>query len=220
MERIAARCLAVLIFLIGIGNKPVYCQISGGDFLNEAPLVPLPNAMTFQEYRDMNRRLSVGLVLSAIPIPGMIHFYAGERKTGKRILGTAVLGAVSIFTGAATAKNGDFPTSDYDVLILNQGDKDRERRFEKIPLTVTNTDTTYKLRELSRDPTGAGSVLIILGAVVIVSDIVYDFVHGIRTIETKRDQVRFKYGKTLTFGLNSSFNSKGLSPSLQLSYNW
>ncbi|MBC8403432.1 MAG: hypothetical protein H8E14_18255 [Candidatus Marinimicrobia bacterium] len=27
----------------------------------------------------MNRRLTVGLVLAAILVPGMIHFYAGEK---------------------------------------------------------------------------------------------------------------------------------------------
>ena len=220
MRKVGLHFMVLSIFIVGICNNTVYGQLSGGDFLNEVPLVPIPSSMTFQEYQDMNRRLSVGLVLSAIPIPGMIHFYAGERKTGRRLLGTAVLGAVSIFAGAATVKNGDFPTSDYDVLVLNRGDKDREKRFEKIPITITNTDTTYKLRELSRDPTGLGSALILLGAVVIVSDIIYDFVHGISTIENKRDKVRYKYGKTLTFGLNSQFDSKGLSPSLQLSYNW
>jgi len=220
MNKTGYRCLTVLVLLIGVGNNTVYGQMTGGDILNEAPLMPIPSTMTFQEYQDMNRCLTVGLVLSAIPIPGMIHFYAGEKKTGKRILGTAVLGAVSIFAGAATVKNGDFITSDFDVLILNRGDKERERRFEKIPITVTNTDTTYKLRELSRDPTSVGSALILLGAAVIVSDIIYDFVHGIRTIETKRDRVRFKYGKTLTFGLNSRFDSQGLSPSLELSYHW
>ncbi|MFQ6606665.1 MAG: hypothetical protein ACE5DP_03300 [Fidelibacterota bacterium] len=220
MRKFSLCGLTTLVLLLGIGNTTIYGQLSGGDFLNEAPLLPIPSTMTFQEYQDMNRRLSVGLVLSAIPVPGMIHFYAGERKTGKRILGTAVLGAVSIVAGAATAKNGDFPTSDYDVLILNRGNKERERRFEKIPITVTNTDTTFKLRELSRDPTGVGSALILLGAAVIVSDIVYDFVHGIRTIETKRDRVRFKYGKSLTFGLNSRFDSQRLSPSFELSYSW
>ena len=33
------------------------------DDLTEVPLVPLPEGMTWEEYRDMNRRLSVGLAL-------------------------------------------------------------------------------------------------------------------------------------------------------------
>ena len=68
--------------------------------LNEVPLVPLPEGMTWEEYRDMNRRLSVGLALSAIPVPGMMHFYAGEPKTGRRLLTTGLLGAASIVATA------------------------------------------------------------------------------------------------------------------------
>ena len=66
------------------------------DVLTEPPLVPIPEEMTWEEYRDMNRRLSVGLALSAIPVPGMIHYYAGEPETGRRLLVTGLLGAASI----------------------------------------------------------------------------------------------------------------------------
>ena len=52
------------------------------DVLIEPPLVPIPEEMTLEKYRDMNRRLSVGLALSAIPVPGMIHFSPGSRRRG------------------------------------------------------------------------------------------------------------------------------------------
>ena len=35
-------------------------QSFGGDVLNESPLTPVPADMTFEEYRDMNRRLTIG----------------------------------------------------------------------------------------------------------------------------------------------------------------
>ena len=38
------------------------------DFLNENPIHPLPQEMTFEEYQDLNRTISTGLLLSAIPI--------------------------------------------------------------------------------------------------------------------------------------------------------
>ena len=79
----------------------------------------------------MNRRLSVGLALSAIPVPEMIHFYAGEPKTGRRLLTTGFLGAASIPAGAVLLGEGDFPESDFEVLVLNAGDKDRERGIKK-----------------------------------------------------------------------------------------
>ena len=48
-----------------------------GDVLNEAPLMPIPQDMTYEEYQDMNRRISTGLMRSAIPVPGMLQ--AGAR---------------------------------------------------------------------------------------------------------------------------------------------
>ena len=56
------------------------------DFLNENPIHPLPQEMTFEEYQDLNRTISTGLLLSAIPIPGSMHHYAGDYKTAKRLL--------------------------------------------------------------------------------------------------------------------------------------
>ena len=121
------------------------------DDLTEVPLVPLPKGMTWEEYRDMNRRLSVGLALSAIPVPGMMHFYAGEPRTGKRLLTTGLLGAVSIVAGAALLGEGDFPESDFELLVLNPEDGDRERRYEKIPVEIDGTTTQYRLREQKRE---------------------------------------------------------------------
>ena len=52
--------------------------------------------MTYEEYQDMNRRISTGLMRSAIPVPGMMHFYAGEPRTGKWLLATSLAGVASI----------------------------------------------------------------------------------------------------------------------------
>ncbi len=96
-----AKSFSILtISLLFINLSLLNAQIVGGDILNEAPLMPVPEEMTFEEYRDMNRRLTVGLVLAAIPIPGVIHFYADEPKTGWRILGTAAGGVLGIAVGA------------------------------------------------------------------------------------------------------------------------
>ena len=55
------------------------------DLLNENPIYPIPEEMTFEEYQDMNRRLGVGLLSAAMPIPGTIHNYVGEEKLAKKI---------------------------------------------------------------------------------------------------------------------------------------
>lgn len=188
--------ISLLIFNL----TPLNAQIVGGDILNEVPLMPVPEGMTFEEYRDMNRRLTVGLALAAIPIPGMIHFYANERKTGWRILGTAAGGVISIAIGALSMEDGDFPDSDYELVILN------ERHYEKIPTGIFGSDTTFTLHEIMRKREGAGGLLILIGAVVLVSDIAYDFIHGIKIIEEKRDRVRYKYGQQISsIGLEPSF---------------
>lgn len=169
---------------------------TAGDMLNEAPLTPIPQEMTYEEYQDMNRRISTGLMRSAIPLPGMMHFYAGEPTTGKWLLATGLAGVASIIAGAAIWEDGDFAETDFDVLTINAGGGDKERRYEKIPISLEGETPTYRLRELRRDG-GAGGALVALGVVAVAGSMIYDFLHGIQVIESKRDRVRFKYGKRL-----------------------
>lgn len=183
----------VLILGVGQGLK---AQITGGDLLNEAPLTAVPAEMTFKEYQDMNRRLTIGLALTALPVPGMVHFYAGENKTGWLLLGTAALGVASIVAGVGDDDAGDFPASDFQLLILNPG-AENERRYKKIPAAITGVDTTYQLREIFREAKPARPLLVLVGVALIGGEILYDFLHGIKIIEHKRDLVRYKYGKLL-----------------------
>ena len=53
------------------------------DPLSETPLFSIPSEMTFEEYKDMNRRFNIAIAWSAIPIPGITHYYAGEKENGK-----------------------------------------------------------------------------------------------------------------------------------------
>ena len=206
------------ISLLFINLSPLNAQIVGGDILNEAPLMAVPEEMTFEEYRDMNRRLTVGLALAAIPIPGMVHFYANEPKTGWLILGTAAGGALGIAVGALSMDEGDFPDTDYELLVLN-AEKDNERRYEKIPYEILGSDTTFRLNEIAREHKGAGGLLVLLGAAVIVCDIAYDFIHGVKVIEEKRDRVRYKYGQQISsIGLEPSFEPKLGAVGVKLSY--
>ena len=217
MKRTILSINVVFLIMSVFATKTVYSQVTGGDLLNEAPLAKIPDEMTFSEYRDMNRRLSVGLALAAIPVPGMIHFYADEKKTGWRILGTAAISVGTIIAGAAMAEKGDFPDSDFALLIVNPGDKDKERRFEKIPTEVTGADTTYRLQEIFTERSGAGIALVGLGVALLIGDIAYDLIHGIRIIEEKRDQIRFKYGKKLSIGIKPTIDSRNKAAGFELS---
>ena len=64
-----------------------------GEILSETPLHPIPEEMTYDEYQDMNRRMNIGIGLAFIPIPGIVHRYAGEKKTAK-ILSYSTLGGL------------------------------------------------------------------------------------------------------------------------------
>ena len=183
-----------------------------GDVLNEAPLIPIPQDMTYEEYQDMNRRISTGLMRSAIPVPGMMHFYAGEPTTGKWLLATGLAGVASIIAGAALFEEGEFAETDFDVLVINGG-KDKERRYEKIPVSLEGETPKYRLREIQRDG-GVGGPLVALGVITIAGSMIYDFLHGIEVIETKRDLVRFKYGKRLKLQAGARTGT----PSVALSY--
>ena len=183
-----------------------------GDVLNEAPLIPIPQDMTYEEYQDMNRRISTGLMRSAIPVPGMMHFYAGEPTTGKWLLATGFAGVASIIAGAALWEEGEFAETDFDVLVINGG-KDKERRYEKIPVSLEGETPKYRLREIQRDG-GVGGPLVALGVITIAGSMIYDFLHGIEVIETKRDRVRFKYGKRLKLQAGARTGT----PSVALSY--
>ncbi|RMG34321.1 MAG: hypothetical protein D6732_10605 [Methanobacteriota archaeon] len=216
MKRLVWLFITLYALISVIDMSTVNAQSVGGDWLNETPLYPIPEGMTFEEYRDMNRRLTVGLALAAIPIPGMIHFYAGEKKTGWMILGSAAVGVTSLIAGISTVDEGDFPDSDFDVLILNPGDKERERRFEQIPFEKENGITTYRFREIYREPSGSGIALIVAGAAILIIDIAYDFIHGIRKIEEKRDRVRYKYGRQLKLGFNPQISPEKKRVGVQL----
>lgn len=181
-----------------------------GDVLNEAPLMPIPQDMTYEEYRDMNRRISTGLMRSAIPLPGMMHFYAGEPTTGKWLLATGLAGVASIIAGAALWEDGEFADTDFDVLVINAGDSGKERRYEKIPISLEGETPKYRLRELRRDG-GVGGPLVALGILTIAGSVIYDFLHGIQVIEAKRDRVRFKYGKRLKLQAGARMGTPGVA---------
>ena len=176
-----------------------------GDLLNESKIHPIPAEMTFEEYRDANRRLVSGIIISSIvPVPGMMHLYAGEKKMAYRLMGATGVGLLSIVAGIATlsGEGDDWEDSDFETIDIGK------KRFEKIPVFIYEEDGTentgYTLHELhkERNESGAGIALLLLGGGVIVASHFYDWIHGIYSIEKKRDRVRFKYGKRLDFSLN------------------
>jgi len=199
----AALCFACMLFPVEESAAQVH---GGGDMLNEVPIWPVPAEMTLEEYTDANRRLGVGLVLMSVPLPGALHFYAGEEREGWMHVGAAVLGGASILLGAAMLDEKDsWEDTDYEIVDIT-GENGEIKRYEKIPIEEKPSGFTYQLRELNHEIGGAGAALIVVGAGLIVGEILHDWIDGIRTIERKRDAVRYKYGRSAGYKLSVNPN--------------
>ncbi|MDP8206059.1 MAG: hypothetical protein P9L92_05290 [Candidatus Electryonea clarkiae] len=190
----------------------------GGDLLNEMGFQTVPDGMTYEEYRDANRRLAPAVLMAAaIPVPGMMHFQAGEKKRGYYLLGGAFVGAVSILSGIATASEGDeYKETDYGYIDIDNV------RYEKIPILVYDDNgvenKAYALKELGKESeiSGAGVFLVALGGGILIADYIYDWWHGINVIQEKRDKVRYKYGKQISLGMAPIYNPENGAAGIQL----
>ena len=81
-----------------------------GDVLNEAPLIPIPQDMTYEEYQDMNRRISTGLMRSAISGTGYDALLRGGTYDGKVAFGHESCGRRrDCRWGGAWGERGRFP---------------------------------------------------------------------------------------------------------------
>ena len=192
----------------------------GGDVLNEVPIWPVPLDMTLEEYRDANRRLNVGLLLMSVPLPGALHFYAGENREGWMHVGAAVLGGVSLIAGAAMIEDKEkaWEKTDFETVDLT-GSRGKVKRYKKIPVEDEGGVMTYRLEEIDRKQTGGGGPLVLVGAGLLFGQMLHDWIDGIKTIERKRDAVRFKYGKMRAYSmrLNPEMDMKNGSVGAQLS---
>ena len=170
---------------------------SGGDMLNEVPIWPVPTDMTLEEYTDANRRLGVGRILMSVPLPGTLHFYAGESRAGWKHVTAAALGTASIVLGAVLTdeKENAWQKTDLEIVDVT-GANGTVERYEKVPVEEEAGVFTYRLKKLNRKNKGGGIPFVMLGAGLVVGQVLHDWIEGTKTIERKRDAVRYKYGKT------------------------
>jgi len=209
---ISAASCGILVLLMFFSTLPA--QGFGGDLLNEAPLYPLPSEMSYEEYVDMNRRVSVALMLSAIPCPGMVHSYAGDAATARNIRIKAGIGLAAALGGILLMDEGDFPDSDFQVHIENAG-QDNERRYEMIPVGMDGSSVQYEAREIMRESSGAGMLLIPIGLGYTAWQYLRDYYYGVKMIEEKRNRVRHKYGIRLQPRVDMKNGSAGLGMVLE-----
>jgi len=183
------------------GQKNIYRD--NHEALSETPLYPIPAEMTFEEYQDMNRRMSLAVAWSSIPVPGITHYYAGEKKKAKQLFYIGLGGLACIIAGAGSEGEKIWPDTTGNLrdnyVIHNEG-QDNEKWFERIPVSMEGDVVYYDLKEVGKEPKGGGG-LIALGVLVLVGDFVYDRLWGFQKIEEKRDRVRYKYGQQLQFSI-------------------
>ena len=179
------------------------------EILSETPLYPIPESMTFEEYQDMNRRMSIGVGLAFIPIPGIVHRYAGEKELAKKLSYFTIGGLISLIGSmSGNEQKKEWSDSDYEILIMNQG-LENEIRFEKVPIETIGSDSIkYRLNQVYEKVTysGGSPALVALGFVAIFGSYYYDVFHGLKVIHDKREAVRYKYGKQLKFSLRTSYD--------------
>ena len=179
------------------------------EILSETPLYPIPESMTFEEYQDMNRRMSIGIGLAFIPLPGIVHRYAGEKQIAKKLSYISAGGFISLIGSmSGNEQKKEWGDSDYEILIMNQG-LDSETRFEKIPIEIIDGDSIkYKLNQVYEKVTysGGSPVFGAIGIIAILGSYYYDIFHGLKVVHDKREAVRYKYGKQLKFSLRPSYD--------------
>ena len=177
------------------------------EIMSETPLHPIPEEMTYEEYQDMNRRINIGVGLAFIPIPGIVHRYAGEKSTAKK-LSYITIGGLLAFAASSGSEEREWPESDYELFIMNEG-LDNEIRYEKIPVEITGNDSvTYKLNQVYKrvSHVGGNPLLGFIGIAAVFGSYYYDVFHGLKMIHDKREAVRFKYGKKLQYSVRPSFD--------------
>ena len=215
--------LFILSFLFNIADAQIN-NLNIADPLSETPLYPIPKEMSFEEYQDMNRRMSQALLWSSIPIPGITHYYAGDVKKAKKLFYIGLGGFVCITVGALSLEDAEWPENKDNYFIQNMG-QENERWFEKIPTSVHISESGeelihYNLKEIQKESAGRGGFLMLTGIAIILGDLVYDRIVGLRLIEQKRDKVRFKYGQNLNLSLHPRISPIKDGIGLSLKFNF
>ena len=76
------------------------------------------------------------------------------------------------------------------------------------------------LKEIQKESAGGGGLLMLTALAIILGDLLYDRIVGLRLIEQKRDKVRFKYGQNLNFSLHPRISHKKNGIGLCLKFNF
>ena len=182
-----------ILAILSLGCPPSHAQQPSVEPLLEVPLHRIPADVTYEVYQDANRR--VGLAIFYGLVPGGVHAYANESTTGWVLSGTAVAGLVAMISGLTMTEETEQKNDKYETVDIGS------RTFYRVPVEVSGDNTTFRLDEVSKTEktlTGGGAALLGLGITALVGSYIYDFYHGIKLIESKRDKARYRIGQALS----------------------
>ena len=96
----------------------------------------------------------------------------------KRLLYMGLGGIASIIIGGSMNGEPSWPdTTNSEIrdlyAIYNLGTDDEEW-YEKIPVSIENNQTSYKLEKINKESDNAGGLFIAAGIIILAGDFIYD----------------------------------------------
>jgi len=127
--------------------------------------------MSIDEYRILSRDLRMKEMMYAMVVPGYVHFYAKEKKTGYELLALRLAAYGGLAYMIASDK--------VDISLFNNTDLD----FTKDDVPTSDIIITY------------GSIGLIFGTYL------FDWIHGQHILRKKQENIRYKYNMKMNLGL-------------------
>ena len=149
------------------------------------------------------------------------HYYAGDIKA-KKLFYIGLGGFVCITVGALSFRNAEWLKTKIIILFKIWV---KEMKGGLVPTSVHISESGeelihYNLKEIQKESVGRGGFLMLAGIAIILGDLVYDRIVGLRLIEQKRDKVRFKYGQNLNFTFHPRISPMKNGIGLSLKFNF
>jgi hypothetical protein len=183
-----------LVIILLFASVSVNAQVTGTNPKYNAikEIVKIPDGMTYEEFRRVQRTLDWKKIFAAALIPGYIHYYAGHEDIAWKIFAFRMFGGALI--GYAM----------YDQLRYTDG------------FNFAEDGLTDELEERSQ----RNFIIFSVGIIMNMLGYGYDWAHGDWIIEQERNEIYFKYGldKSQKVGMmyNPDFNIVGLNYSIRL----
>ncbi len=142
-------------------------------------VTPIPHTTTIYEYRTLSRNIRMLDAFYAILVPGYIHYYIGDKKTGNRLLAWRIIG----YTGLTA------------VYISN---KARGESFININPFHTSSDENEYMNIVGNWKLKKEDVVTTISLGIIITTYLYDWIKGKVSLQKQQETIRYKFGLKAT----------------------